>query len=328
MVRETLGEDAVIVATREEKGGKGVRLTAAIEQNENYQDSFVEQQPDNDWLYGEDDEDENTVLEKLTDVMLRHSVPEEITDQVISCATVIGLEQPDVALIAAIEHLFSFRSLPQKHSSTAYMLVGPPGSGKTLVTAKLAARGVMNDLKVAVISMDTVRAGGIEQLSAFTNLMDIKLRKAANPKQLKAVLEQCRGADQIYIDTAGFNPFDPEEMRTLARLIAVADIEPILTLPAGTDADECGEMARVYGTLGVRSMIPTRIDIARRLGGLLSAAHSGGLIFADASETPKVANGLIALTPTKLTRLLMPESVKKGSKTLSAPRRKELVNAG
>ena len=31
MVRETLGEDAIIVATREEKGGKAVRVTAAVE---------------------------------------------------------------------------------------------------------------------------------------------------------------------------------------------------------------------------------------------------------------------------------------------------------
>ena len=31
MIRETLGEDAIIVATREDAGGKGVSVTAAIE---------------------------------------------------------------------------------------------------------------------------------------------------------------------------------------------------------------------------------------------------------------------------------------------------------
>ena len=89
-----------------------------------------------------------------------------------------------------------------------------------------------------------------------------------------------------------------------ARMVAVGDIEPVLSMPAGTDAEESGEIARVYGTLGVNSMIPTRIDIARRLGGLLSAAHYGGLIFADASHTPKVADGLIGLSPKRLTALL------------------------
>ena len=31
MVREALGEDAIIVATREENGGSSVRVTAAVE---------------------------------------------------------------------------------------------------------------------------------------------------------------------------------------------------------------------------------------------------------------------------------------------------------
>lgn len=331
MVRETLGEDAIIVATREEKGGRGgVRVTAAVEQHD-YQDDFNPQDPVKDWVYGDDDsgDSESAMLEKLTDVMLRHSVPEEITDHVLSCATVIGLEQADISLIAALEHLFSFRALPQKPTSTACMLVGPPGAGKTLAVAKLAARAVMNNMKVGVISTDIVRAGGIEQLSAFTKLMNTELRKASGPKQLAACLDYFRGADQVIIDTGGLNPFDPAEMRNLARMIAAGDIQPVLAMPAGTDAEESGEIARVYATLGVTSMIPTRLDIARRLGGLLSAAHYGGLIFADASHTPKVADGLIGLSPKILTQLLMPEAVKKTQGTMPVrPRTKQAVNAG
>jgi len=328
MVRETLGEDAIIVATREEKGAKGgVRVTAAVEQHDFHND-FNPADPEKDWVYGDDGDEESAVIEKLTDVMLRHSVPEEVTDQVISCATVIGLEQAEIALIAALEHLFAFRPLPQKPTRTACMLVGPPGAGKTLAVAKLAARAVMNNMNVGVISTDTLRAGGIEQLSAFTKLMNIDLKKAANPKQLRDCLEHFSHADQIFIDTGGLNPFESEEMRNLARMISMGDISPILAMPAGTDAEECGEIARIYATLGVTSMIPTRLDISRRLGGLLSAAHYGGLIFADASKTPKVADGLIALTPQSLARLLMPEAIKKHGNSKTDLQRKQMVNAG
>ena len=48
--------------------------------------------------------------------------------------------------------------------------------------------------------------------------------------------------------------------------------------------------------------------VARRLGGLLSAAHQGGLSFADISDTAKVADGLTPLTATRLTRILMPRA--------------------
>jgi flagellar biosynthesis protein FlhF len=316
MVRESLGEDAIIVATREDRASNSICVTAAMEPTDTYQDHISEmdfegEQEQGGWLQYDDEEEEGAVAEQLTDVLLRHAVTDEIIDQVISCATVMGLPAADVSLTAAIEHLFSFRPLPQKPAKAAYMLVGPPGAGKTLTTAKLAARAVLAGQRVAVISTDTVRAGGIEQLSAFTKLLNIGLMKAASPKHLAQCLDQARGYDQVYIDTAGVNPFDPAEMRELARFAGAGDIEPVLALPAGIDTEESGEIARVYAAVGVRCMIGTRIDIARRLGGLLGAAHHGGLVFAETSHGPKVAEGLMPLSPRRLTCLLMPEAAKK-----------------
>lgn len=374
MVRQTLGDEAVIVATREERDGKGVRVTAAVEQQDHdygdferaFERDFRElahtsrpsgrihdrghdrddraarsektgpnfeietvrapQTSSREWLQYDSEDEEGAVIEQLTDVMLRHGVPDEITDQIISCATVIGADDPETALTAAFEHLYSFRPLPQKSSSTALMVVGPPGAGKTLAIAKLAARSVMNGLRVAVITTDVIRAGGVEQLSAFTNILRVDLQKASSAQSLRQAIEAARHADQILIDTAGYNPFAPDEMRDLARLITAGDIEPVMVLPAGADADESGEMSRVYATLGVRSVLPTRLDIARRLGGLLGAAHHGGLIFADASNTPKVAEGLISLTPRRLAHLLMPELTRNSSvqnATVETQRRKQ-----
>lgn len=341
MVRETLGEDAVIVATREEKQGKSVRVTAAIDPADKYGDepfslgngphfeleTVSEPSGADDWLQHDAEEDEAAVIEHLTDVMLRHSVPEEITDQVISCATVLGLEQADVSLMAAIEHLFAFKPLPQKVTSSAYMMIGAPGAGKTLATAKLAARSVMKGLRTAVISTDTVRAGGIEQLSAFTKLLKINLQKASSYQEFSDCLARAQSADQIFIDTGGMNPYDQSEMRALAQMIGVGDIEPVLVMQAGIDADESAELARSFGSLGVRYLLPTRLDFARRLGGVLSAAHSGGLMFTDASHTPQVANGLIPLSPKRLTALLMPETVKKQEAT-RVKNKHEKVQAG
>ncbi len=339
MVRETLGEDAIIVATREEKGGKAVRVTAAIERQDDFEDEFERQyarrnqQPalsdDEDWLYDDDSGDEDSaVLETLTDTMLRHAVPEEVTDQIISCATVIGLENAGISLIAALEHLFAFHPMPREAVKKAYMLVGPPGAGKTLATAKLAARGVLADLRVAVITTDTVRAGGIEQLDAFTRLMHTDLMKAGSPAQLKECLERAGRADQIFVDTGGLNPFDPDEMRKLARYIAAGNIEPVLVMPAGMDAEESGEIARIYASLGVRTVMPSRLDIARRMGGLLSAAHYGGLAFTDAGNTPKVADGLISLSPKRLSNLLMPESTRRTQEHPVRNPKRHKVNAG
>lgn len=334
MVRDTLGEDAVIVATRDEKGGKAVRVTAAIDPSDYDDRSFDSPNFEthgrgapsaaDTWLQYDDEEEEAAVAEEITDAMLRHAVPEDVMDQILSCATVIGFDEPSVALIAAIEHLFHFKPLPQKRHNKAMMMVGPPGSGKTLAVAKIAARGVMDGLKVGVISTDTVRAGGLEQLKSFTNLLQIDLQKADNPKQLAGRINALRGYDQIIIDSSGINPFDTEQVKTLARLIGSENIEPYLVLPGGIDAEESGEMARVFATIGAHNLIPSRVDISRRLGGILSAAHHGGMEFADASNTPKVADGLFSLNPKNLSKLLMPAAFREERpNTAAAPRKRQ-----
>ncbi len=311
MIRETLGENAIIVATREENGGKTVRVTAAIDEDTVatmprggvYDDRDAPST--SDWQYGDDD-DEATVVEDITEVMLRHAVPDEVLDQVVSAVNIMGLTESRNALFAALQNLFEFKPLPQKTYGKPFILVGPPGAGKTLASAKVAARGALSGLKVGVITTDTVRAGGVEQLAAFTRLMGIDLKKASSPKELKDVLQSMSSMDQVIIDTAGVNPFDPESIKILARLIHAAEADPTLVIPAGMDADESGEIGRVFATIGARSMIPTRVDVARRLGSLLSAAHHGGLGFAEVSNTAKVADGLSPMSAKRLTQMLMP----------------------
>ena len=352
MIRETLGEDAIMVATREEQGGKGVVVTAAIDQPslETFDDNFglsmndvndMDSIPDDlrddgGWLQYDHEEEQGAVAEHLTDALLKHSVPEEIIDQITSCVTVVGLEEIHIALVAALEHLFVFRPLPEGPSSKTFMLVGPPGSGKTLATAKLAARATLNGLKTCVVSTDTFRAGGVEQLSAFTRILDIPLHKARDTRELREILDVSRGAECTIIDSAGFNPYQSDDLRELARLIAADDIEPVLVLPAGADAEECAEMARIYAALGVRNIMSTRLDVGRRFGGLLSAAYYGGMIFADACDTPQVAGGFFALTPDRLARLLVPGHSTGPVKPNTEPNhadeysqpRKRTVNAG
>jgi flagellar biosynthesis protein FlhF len=305
MIRETLGEDAIILETREENGGRSVRVTAAIDKDtEATMPRGAEESGYDDWSMdaGMD------IAEEIGDALLRHAVPDALIDDVIAQVNTMGLSDPQDALLNALQTMFSFKPLPTKTYGRPLMLVGPPGAGKTLASAKLAARGALTGQRIAVITTDTIRAGGVEQLEAFTRLMKIDLKKAETPKQIKDRLAEIKGVDQIIIDTAGVNPFDPESVKILARLIGAAECDPVLILPAGMDADEAGEIARVFAMVGAKSMVPTRIDVARRLGSLLSAAHQGGLNLAEVSNTAKVADGLSPLSAKRLVQLLMPRA--------------------
>ena len=306
MIRESLGDEAVIVATNEDRvGGTGVRVTAAIDPAFDISDGPIDD--DGGWLQYDEENDIDAVAEEITEVMLRHCVPEDVMDNIVSCATVMGFEDIATALVTTLEQLFTFRPLPERRYPRPIMMVGEPGAGKTLAVAKLATRSVMSGLSVGVISTDTKRAGGIAQLRVLTDVLQIKLHTAQDYRELRMLANEMRMRhDQVIIDTPGVNPFSKYEVKDLARLMHATDIDSVLVLPAGTDADEAGELGRVFATLGVKSIMPTRVDIARRLGSLLSCAHYGNLGFADASMTPKVAQGLSPLSPRSLAQLLVP----------------------
>lgn len=194
------------------------------------------------------------------------------------------------------------------------LLVGPPGAGKTLTCAKLAARWVLGEGGNAaagpplVVTTDDQRAGATEQLAAFTRLLGLTLAVAPGPAALaKALLRRGAPGAPALIDTAGCDPFAPAEAAALRALARAAEAEIALVLPAGLDAEEAAELARGFAALGARHLIPTRLDLTRRLGGVLAAAAAAPLALGEAGSGPGVADGLTPLTPALLAeRLLSP----------------------
>jgi flagellar biosynthesis protein FlhF len=333
MVRDALGENAIIVATREEQGGRRVRVTAAIDEADSYgppgkvhfefgqnlrqaaskpinrdDDATPAAAVPQNWLAYDEEEEDGGVAEILSEILLRHNASNEVMDTIVTAAMLVGGEDPRRVLTHSLGNLFTFA--PDMGADRPLMLVGSPGVGKTLATAKLAARAALAGQETAVITTDTVRAGGLEQLSAFTRILNIKLRGAKSPREMVDHIAEARegGARRIIIDTGGTNPFDPMEMKDLAKYLQAAPVDAAFVMPGGLDADESGEMARVYAMLGVSGLLPTRLDIARRLGGVLAAAHKGGMSFALATHTSGVADGVMALTPSSLAGLLMPKN--------------------
>lgn len=321
LVRQQLGDDAIIVATREEEGG-GVRVTAAVEEDAHPSEparvnAAVAHRPVA--------EPEIDVGEAVADALHRHGVPASLAEQLIDAAAGLDTDDPTLALGAALDAVFTFHPLANGGTHRAAMrplaLVGPPGSGKTLTVAKLAARAVLKNRSVGVITTDTVRAGGVEQLGAFTRLLKIKLHRVEDPEALGGALEVNRGNDLTVIDTAGRNPFDAEEMGDLRALLAAGDVEPVLVLPAGMDTVEAAETGLAFKALGVKRLLVTRLDVARRFGSTLTAAHRARLVFCDGTVAPKVAEGLTPLNPVALARLMMPQPEKPAAKPVPAKAR-------
>lgn len=321
-VRQALGDDAIIVATREEEGG-GVRVTAAVEEDD-LPAATERSRP----APAKPEEPELDVGEVVAEVLHRHGVPAALAEQLVDAASGLDTDDPCLALGAALDSMFNFSPLPDGRGRVKpLVLVGPPGAGKTLVAAKLAARAVFKKRSVGVITTDTIRAGGVDQLAAFTRLMKLKLATVEDPDALAGAFDVHGDTDLVLVDTAGRNPFSREDMNDLKALLSAGEVEPVLVIPAGLDALEAADMAMAFRAVGVRRMLVTRLDMARRLGSLLAIAGKARLAFCDASVSSKVAEGLTPLNPLAFARMMMPPEKKKQEEPKPAPAKKTATKA-
>jgi flagellar biosynthesis protein FlhF len=297
LVRQEMGENAIIVSTQAGFDSIGARVTAALE------DPVADEAVFGAW--DGDDVDPLDTTGDLRQVLAFHGVPPATADRLLDAARGFEDEEPVMALAGALDTVYGFMPLTEKVAARPLMLIGPPGVGKTIATAKLATRARRAGRTPMVITTDTRRAGGVEQLQAFTRILGFDLVAAASPGDLAEAVAEAAG-DGVLIDTAGTNPFADFEMEDLRELVRAVDAVPVMVLAAGGDAMESAEIAAGFAAIGTRRLLATRLDIARRLGGLLSAAEVPDLSFTEVSINPHVADGLTAINPVSLARLLLP----------------------
>jgi flagellar biosynthesis protein FlhF len=182
------------------------------------------------------------------------------------------------------------------------LLIGPPGAGKTLTAARLATRLVLSGVRPVVVSTDVRRAGASEQLAALTRVLGLELRLADSPASLAHALANRPSSGPAIIDTAGLDPYDDADIAQARALASSAGAEPVAVLPAGGDPAETADMAGSLAAAGANCVVATRLDLARRLGGVVAAASV--LALAEFGVAARVADGLIAASPAALARRL------------------------
>jgi flagellar biosynthesis protein FlhF len=198
--------------------------------------------------------------------------------------------------------LFYF-DLPWLQTRKPLLFSGPPGSGKTVTLAKVAACEVLAGRRVDVLSLDVDRAGGLSQLSTLLSPLELEPVPVPSLSTLPSLIEACKG-DAILIDSIATDPFAPNDLSMVSTLVSRSGVELLLMLPAGQGYADSAEIARSYVALGARAMVVTKLDVARRLGGVLAAAEAG-LAFTQAGIGPTIGNGLSDLNADGLARLLL-----------------------
>ena len=292
MVREALGENAIIVATRDDDNG-GIRVTAAI-------DEVPVSKTATQQILSIPQAEGSGAVEKIAEALTRHQVPPALAEKLMATATQFANDDPLLALGAAFDTHFKFQPITD---DKLLMLVGPPGAGKTLCTAKFATRSTLAKHQPTVISTDLDRAGGMEQLAAFTRLLKLNLVEIEDCHALRDVVMMQKG-NPVFIDTAGGNPFNPIERENLRQYISAAG-DATLVMPAGLDATEAIDLAQEFRNLGATRLMVTRLDSVKRLGSFLRIAFESRLPLANFSASAKVTEPPQPMNPVVLARLIL-----------------------
>jgi len=151
-------------------------------------------------------------------------------------------------------------------------LVGPTGVGKTTTIAKLAAFAKLNlKQKVALLTLDTHRAGGVDQLQQYAQVLQVPIHVIITVEDLKNALHFYQDRALVLIDTPGHQQQDTERLEKLGSFLEELPlVETHLVLSATAKPRDLAEIAQRFERLHPNRLIFTKLDETCTYGPILS----------------------------------------------------------
>lgn len=340
IARRDLGDEAVLLETRKLSGGRGVTVVFAVDEEE--ENSFAHPTAANTKIppipvnipsrtFNEEISHKpraksvpatsptatslpHPAHDLIAHELLAHAMPEELAERMMQ--TVRLQKIPSAPLQDAAETLLSqalsthlkfhpIHTGDKHYPARALMFIGPHGAGKTSTIAKLATQLTLAKKRVVLISTDMEHMGAAEAMQALSDLLKCELHRFDKRALLREMVKQTLGDAWVLIDSAGVNIYEFAQMKKLGELAGLQGIEPILTCPAGMDAEEAQEMAGVFSFLPIERVIVTRTDATRRLSSLFSVLSAGGYALSNMTSSTSPSDACTAMSAPALSRLIL-----------------------
>ncbi|MBA4249974.1 MAG: hypothetical protein C0432_03465 [Candidatus Puniceispirillum sp.] len=173
--------------------------------------------------------------------------------------------------------------LKNNQSSKQFIFLGPAGSGKTVAIAKLAVMLSLEGQEFSVVSLDTIKSTGIDQLRNYINPLGIDLKTG------HSVLQKGATDEIVLIDTPGMNMFNEEDYGYIRSLLSAFNLTPICVLSAEHNPLSLDSLFQLWSQLQIEHIMVTKLDMVKRFGTVLkSGSHDFKLL--GTSDSPRIAS--------------------------------------
>lgn len=204
------------------------------------------------------------------------------------------------------EYIYRFQRGPVGEKGRI-ALIGPTGVGKTTTIAKLASIfSVIDEKRVALITLDTFRVGAVGQLKTYADIISIPIEVAHTPQELRALLVKHDDKGIVLIDTAGKSPYNKLEIaKTKGFLDACPGVDVYLVLSAAANRKDMAETVNRYSQMNITNLIFTKLDETNSYGNVLNIINEYKQGVAYITTGQDVPNDIEAPAPEKIAKLIL-----------------------
>lgn len=289
--------DKVLPRAELAQGRRRTRRAGGGRRTPRARDVGPETTPAPQWLGGRASGTVETPPEGMTvhDVLAWHGLPEPL---------VMALAEGD--LCAGLERLLSFSSFDLEPGAPL-AFCGPPGGGRTLALAKMAARYAQrerHEQAVPLVISGEATPEGAARLTAWLKPYGVPVFRAATGDAAREIMARKHSMQPVLLDLPEGGVYAPGGFGSVRDMIAHTGASPVAVLPAGMDAEEAADVAAAYTQLGARRLIASRLDHAGRIGSVITAGACG-LALSYVGYSASVRGGLARCTAALLARRLM-----------------------
>jgi flagellar biosynthesis protein FlhF len=199
-------------------------------------------------------------------------------------------------------------------------VVGPSGVGKTTTLAKLATLARAAGQTVTLVTCDTFRVGGVEQVRRYATLLDVRFEAVRNAGELAAVLGRTT-TDLVFVDTSGRAPAaEATELLLAERSFASNpsfqpfDRHVLLCMAATSREVDALRTVKSFAPASPTALAITKLDETSIPSGIVHAAWASKLAVALTCSGQRVPEDIEACDVARLVEQLVPRAESRKAK--------------